>query len=76
MAETQINTTQISKFDYTYVQSTPATIWSIVHNLNKFPKVSIADSTGDVVYGDINHTNKNSLVILFSESVSGQASIS
>jgi len=34
---------------YEFVQDTPATTWTITHNLIKFPSVTVVDSSGNVV---------------------------
>jgi hypothetical protein len=31
---------------YRHVQSVAAAVWTVVHNLGKFPSVSVVDSTG------------------------------
>lgn len=54
-------------------QSTPSSTWSINHMLNKFPSVSIVDTSGNVVYGDIQHIDNNNLTINYSAAFSGKA---
>jgi len=62
---------------YIHAQSTPSTTWTVVHNLGYFPGgVSVVDSAGTKVYGDITHSNVNQLVINFSASFSGKAYLS
>jgi hypothetical protein len=58
---------------YTHTQNTPSATWTITHNLNCFPSVSIADSAGSVVIGDINYTNANTLVVTFAAAFGGKA---
>lgn len=59
--------------NYTHVQSAPSTTWTVVHNLGYFPGgVSVVDSAGTKVYGDITHSNSNQLVINFSAGFSGK----
>lgn len=63
--------------NYTHVQSTPSTTWTVVHNLGYFPGgVSVVDSAGTKVYGDITHSNVNQLVINFTAGFSGKAYLS
>ena len=59
-----------SAFEYT--QDTPAEIWTITHNLNKYPKTTIIDSVGDVVYAKVTHITNNQVTVKFSEPVSGK----
>jgi cytoskeletal protein RodZ len=62
---------------YTHTQSSSSTTWTVVHNLGYFPGgVSVVDSGGTKVYGDVTHTNNNSLVITFSSAFGGKAYIS
>jgi hypothetical protein len=58
---------------FEFTQNTPATVWSINHNLSKFPSVSIVSSSGDEVEGNIKHTDNNNTIITFSASFSGKA---
>ena len=47
--------------------------WTIVHNLNKFPSVTIVDSSDNIVVGDVVYINKNELKINFTATFSGKA---
>lgn len=58
---------------FTYTQLSASSTWSITHNLDKFPSVSIVDSGNNVVIGDIQYTNTNELTITFNASFSGKA---
>ena len=58
---------------FVFVQSSPLSTWTIVHNLNKFPSVSIVDSANTEVTGTITHTNSNELIASFSASFAGKA---
>ena len=48
-------------------------VWEINHNLGKFPSVSIVDSAGTVVIGDVSHTDINNLTISFASGFAGTA---
>ena len=41
---------------------------TITHNLNKFPSVTVVDSGGSHIVGDIQHINENSFTITFTAS--------
>lgn len=58
---------------YTHHQSTPLDIWNVNHNLGKFPSVTIVDSEGAMVIGDILYIDENNLQISFSSAFSGKA---
>lgn len=53
---------------------TPASdVWTITHNLNKYPSVTVVDSAGDECEGSVNHISRNLLTITFSAAFSGRA---
>jgi hypothetical protein len=58
---------------YVFNQNVPASFWDIVHNLTAYPSVSVIDSTGGLVIGEISYVSNNRLTITFSGSFSGQA---
>lgn len=58
---------------YTHNQFTASTNWTINHNLNRFPSITITDSAGTVVYGGIQYTNNNQAIAFFSGAFSGVA---
>lgn len=58
---------------FTFSQLTPSTVWTIIHNLGKNPSVTIVDSAGTIVVGDVEYTGLNSLTIQFSVAFSGSA---
>lgn len=72
-----ISTTNFSSVgddkSYIYTQSSAAEIWQINHNLNKFPSVTIVDSSNSVVIGDIIYNDLNNLTVNFSAAFSGKA---
>ena len=58
---------------YVHTQALPESVWTITHNLNKKPSVTIVDSTDAVVYGDVNYLNDNQLTLTFVGAFSGKA---
>lgn len=54
-------------------QNTAATIWYVVHNLGRHPSVTIVDSTGREVYGDVNYIDANNITIGFNTAFGGKA---
>jgi hypothetical protein len=62
-----------SEWGYVHTQTSPSLNWTITHNLNKYPSVTIVDSAGTVVEGDIAYSNTNAVVVTFSSTFSGKA---
>jgi hypothetical protein len=58
---------------YEHDQSVAAATWNITHSLGNYPSVVIVDTTGDVMYGEINYVDNNNITITFSEAVDGKA---
>lgn len=47
--------------------------WIINHNLEKYPSVTVVDSAGTIVVGEVNYLNENQVIITFSGAFSGKA---
>lgn len=58
---------------HVYIQGSASKEWDIVHNLEKYPSVSIVDSAGTVVVGDVKYIDENELIVSFSGAFSGKA---
>ena len=58
---------------YTFTQSSPAASWLIAHGLGRYPDVTVVDSTGACVEGDLDYIDGNSLSVSFSAAFSGEA---
>lgn len=56
---------------FDYEQMVPATVWTINHNLGRYPAVTVTDYSGSVVYGDVHYVNTNEVTITFSGSQGG-----
>jgi hypothetical protein len=56
-----------------YDQYVPASVWTIAHNLGRYPSVTTVDSGGDTVYGDIDYLSANELTISFASAFGGVA---
>lgn len=58
--------------DKNYVQNFTTTNTVVVpHNLNKYPSVSVIDSAGDGVEGEVTYQNLDSLTVMFTNPFSG-----
>lgn len=58
---------------FEYSQLMPADSWAIEHNLGKMAAVTIVDSSGTQVVGEVKYTDKNNLIVSFSAAFSGKA---
>lgn len=58
---------------YVHTQDVAATSWNVQHNLGKYPAVSVVDSAGTEVTGDVVHIDAASLTLNFSAPFSGRA---
>lgn len=65
----------VSDKNFYYTQGVANSVWSITHNLGKYPSVVIIDSAGSVVIGDINYANTNTLTVTFNASFAGTATL-
>lgn len=61
---------------YTHVQTGAATTWQIAHGLGYFPNVTVIDSTGREVEGDVSYIDNNTLEVTFGAAFSGRAFLS
>jgi hypothetical protein len=64
-----------SASDASYLHNQPiaSDSWTIAHNMQKYPSVTIVDSSNDEVEGNVNHISLNQLVVTFSTAFSGRA---
>lgn len=59
--------------DKNYVQAfSVASLVSVAHNLGKYPAVTVFDSAGDQVEGDVDYTDLDNLTVTFSAPFSGE----
>lgn len=58
---------------YIYNQSTASAEWTINHNLNKYPSVTVVDSAGTICEGTVTYIDTNTIVCNFNGSFSGTA---
>lgn len=58
---------------YTHRQDVASDVWTIDHGLGKFPAVTVVDSCGNVVVGDVTYTSLNQLTVTFNAVFSGKA---
>jgi len=59
--------------NFVYDQIVASSSWEITHNLGKLPSVTIIDSGGTQIMGDVSHFSINKLFVFFSSPFSGTA---
>ena len=63
----------ISGSTYTFNQTNPASVWLIVHNLNRKPSITLIDSAGDEFDADCNYVDSNTIRVTIIAPCAGQA---
>lgn len=58
---------------YTHVQGATSDTWVVVHNLGYVPSVTVIDSGGTAVVGDVTHDSLNQFTVRFAVAFSGTA---
>jgi hypothetical protein len=58
---------------YVFSQTTPATTWTINHNLNKFPNVDLVDVNGQLVEAEVDYVSANEVTVGFAIATAGTA---
>ena len=66
----------IDLVSYAHTQGSASTVWTVNHNLNFYPNVTVYDSANSMVEGTVSHTNQVTLSITFSAAISGKAHLS
>ena len=61
---------------FVYEQALASNRWKVNHKLGRFPSVTVVDSAGTTVEGDIQYTDNNNVVIEFSAPFTGKAYLS
>jgi len=59
--------------NYVHVQNNPSATWTASHNLGKKPSVIVVDSADEVVYGEIEYIDDNTVTLTFVGAFSGKA---
>lgn len=58
---------------FVHVQDAPAAVWSVQHDLGRWPSVTIVDSAGNNVFGAVKYHSEDLVEISFSAAFSGRA---
>jgi F0F1-type ATP synthase beta subunit len=68
-----IGSNPVNHVRYTHIQSTIATEWTINHNLNFYPNVTVLDNSSRILETDIVYLNANTVKIIMNSASSGTA---
>lgn len=60
---------------YLHTQTIASDTWVIVHNLNKYPAVSVIDSAGNEVTGEVYYNDTNTVTLRFKGGFKGSATL-
>lgn len=61
---------------YRHAQGISSAVWNIKHNLGFYPNVTVEDSAGTIVEGEIEYVDVNNVRLTFSAAFSGYAYLS
>lgn len=61
---------------YSHTQSASSDTWTIAHSLGFKPNVTVEDSGGSIIEGDVVYTDNNNLTITFTAASTGKAYLS
>ena len=64
---------EISGSNHVHTQQVASDIWEINHSLNKYPSVTIVDTSGNLVIGSVHYISTSKIVVRFSAPFSGVA---
>jgi hypothetical protein len=55
-----------------YVQATAASVWTVNHNLGRYPSAKVLNTAGQELLCTIEHTSLNQLVVKHKTSIAGR----
>lgn len=61
---------------YRFSQGSPSAQWTITHALGGYPSVTVVDSAGSVVIGEVTYLSATDIVLDFSAPFAGEAYLS
>ena len=59
--------------NFVHNQTAASAVWTVTHNLGKYCSVTVVDSGGNIIVGNVEYIDTNRLLIRFSSAVSGRA---
>lgn len=58
---------------FIHEQGVSSATWTINHNLNKFPAVSVVDSAGNEIIAEVSYPDKNTCIVTMTGASKGKA---
>ena len=58
---------------FIFTQTAPSTEWTVQHDLEKFPSITVVDTGKTVVIGDYTYVDNNNVILSFSAAFEGKA---
>lgn len=58
---------------FTFIQDVVATVWTITHDLNRFPSLTLVDTAGDEMETDFRYVDANNVEVTFKIAAAGTA---
>jgi len=71
-----INEDPVNHVKYYHQQSSASDTWTIYHNLNFYPNVTVLNNVNQIIEADIQYLDANSVRIVMNASTSGKAYLS
>jgi hypothetical protein len=71
-----LNSNDPASISFVYVQGSPTAIWNFTHSLGYYPSITVVDSAGSRVEGDVTYVDQHSVIISFAGAFSGTAYLS
>ena len=71
--QTQINEISILANGYVHEQGIASAVWMVQHNLNKYPSVTVVDSSENEIVAEVEYLDKNSVKITMIGASKGRA---
>lgn len=62
-----------ASLQFVFNQGAPASVWTVVHTLNKFPSVTVVDSAGTTIIGQVVYDSISQVTLTFTAPFSGKA---
>lgn len=56
-----------------FVQAVPQATWTITHSLGRHPSITVVDSAEQIVHGDVDYIDSNTITVTFPGGFSGRA---
>lgn len=61
---------------YVHTQSVAASTWTITHNLQRYPQVTLVNESSQTVLAPVTYVSANQVTVAFSEALAGRAFLS